>query len=155
DRHLLVRMRMRRRLDPWLQAETAHHQLLADDHLPLDAVGDPLYRDAVPVTHQNDTRAPSWIWRMLRALRIFPNVAGAARLVPGLLRLTMLKTLVASIRNWNIDRPFSGTSRKIPRSAFRMLGPLMMLRPELPSVPMAGVANAAVLNQPSISTSRG
>ena len=48
-RDLLVRVRMHRRDDAGADAEAAHHQLLAPDHLPLDALGDFFGFDAFPV----------------------------------------------------------------------------------------------------------
>jgi len=62
----------------------------------------------------------------------------------------MLKTFVASMRNWNIERPLRGTSRKMPRSTFSIAGASTMLRPELPLGSEGGVGKCSNVEPASI-----
>src|ERR1700743_3378554 len=77
------------------------------------------------------------------------------RFAVGLARLTMLKALVASARNWNTIPCSKEMFRKIPRSISRNPGPIRELRLTLPSAPPGPIppglpgplaVNAAVLN---------
>src|ERR1700761_6894269 len=77
------------------------------------------------------------------------------RVAVGLARLTMLKALVASARNWKTIPCSNEILRKIPRSMSRNPGPINESRRTLPSAPPGPMppglpgplgVNAAVLN---------
>src|ERR1700722_19670420 len=70
----------------------------------------------------------------------FPDEGAAPRLggtplAVGLARLTILKALVASARNWNAIPCSKENVRKIPRSISRSPGPFKESRVTLPSAP--------------------
>jgi hypothetical protein len=48
-RDLFVRMLVSRRVHVWLEAQAANHELLSDDHLPLDPLADALDGYAPPI----------------------------------------------------------------------------------------------------------
>jgi len=46
---LFVRMLVSRRVHVWLEAQTANHEMVSDDHLPLDPFTDSLNWNVIPV----------------------------------------------------------------------------------------------------------
>src|SRR5262245_55101030 len=87
---------------------------------------------------------PNWIIRGSSALVIRPNCE-LLMLAFGFRKLVWLKTLLASMRNSSVCASTTLNTRDKPKSTVQFPGPSSIDRPDVPSVPYTGTANASRL----------
>src|SRR5436190_4549524 len=92
---------------------------------------------------QNSSFRPNWRMRGSSAEVICPNWFDD-RLVLGALKLTLLKMLKNSARNWRLILSVTLVTFSNPMSVLKYLGPRRIFFPELPNVPIAFATNLEV-----------